>query len=98
DFTNAEGFGTSATVAVVNATLARDMFDTEDVVGREIFDVSDKNRRLEVVGVVADLRTRGLNAPAGRAAIYLPFRTTWGSLQARVNITARAALPLVRAA
>ena len=64
-------------VAVVNATLAKRLWGTEQTVGRtvEILHWATTPRRLEVIGVVPDLRWRMVDeAPA--PYLYLPLVAT----------------------
>jgi hypothetical protein len=59
----------SAPVAIASETLARTLWNTPDVVGRTMV-VNDKT--VEIVGVAADTRYRGVNEPF-RPVVYLPF-------------------------
>jgi predicted permease len=60
-------------VAIVNAALARQLFGTEDVVGRRFLVGLSSNTEIEIVGVVANAvytSIRRQNAPI----VYQPFR------------------------
>jgi predicted permease len=59
----------SAPVAIASETLARTLWNTTDAVGRAMI-VGGKV--VEIVGVAADTRYRGVNEPF-RPVVYLPF-------------------------
>ena len=61
-------------VVVVSATMARRLFGTEHAVGRSMIasDRGGRERRLEVVGVVGDIKLRSMGE-APRPLAYLPF-------------------------
>ena len=65
-------------VVVLNESAARQLFGLENPIGR-VARMSFLDRRNTVVGVVKDLRTRGLDRAAPLEA-YLPF-TPWGGTQ-----------------
>jgi hypothetical protein len=78
-FTAAD-LGETAPVAIVNATLARQLFgDTASAVGRTILQSrggAAGDERLEIVGVVGDVRHLGLDkAPVGE--IFRPMAQTF---------------------
>jgi putative ABC transport system permease protein len=59
-------------VAIVNQAFARKYFSGRDAVGRRILITNKNFRWTEVVGVVGDERTIGVNLPA-RPMLYVPF-------------------------
>ncbi len=67
----------STPVVIVNETFAKQFFPGEEVVGKRIipgistWDDDDKDDVREIVGVVADIRNRGLNTEP-KPAYYLP--------------------------
>jgi putative ABC transport system permease protein len=65
-------------VVVLNESAARQLFGPQNPIGR-VARMSFLDRRNTVVGVVKDLRTRGLDRAAPLEA-YLPF-TPWGGTQ-----------------
>jgi len=62
DFTQSERAATDTPV-ILSATLAHRMFGSENPVGQQI-DLEDQGRWLPIVGVVADVKNSGLEAPA----------------------------------
>jgi len=67
--------GNSMPVAVINETMARQYWQGEDAVGKR-FKLGDPNSPVPwvtVVGVVADVRQMGMDAPV-KAEMYLPYR------------------------
>src|SRR5579871_901464 len=61
----------SAGAAVVNETLARKFWPNQDPIGKQLI-VARAELREEVVGVVADIKTSGLDSEAG-AELYSPY-------------------------
>lgn len=59
-------------VAVINQTLARKLFGTEDVVGRSFRLGNDKPTDVEIVGVAHDGRYNGITE-SPQPYLYLPF-------------------------
>lgn len=64
-------------LALVNASLARILWEEEDPLGRQVFKSfrsmePDMERPIEVVGVVADVRQRGPGEEAG-PCLYIPL-------------------------
>lgn len=81
DFERSDG-GLHPRPAMVNATLARQLFGDRDPVGQPLRLGRERSELLEVVGVVADTKLRTVgeeNAPA----LYVP--ETFGSLMVRVE-------------
>jgi putative ABC transport system permease protein len=62
----------SVQVAVVNETLARTVFSGQDPIGKYITDFGPALARLQIVGVIGNVRHQGLET-APRAEVYLPF-------------------------
>jgi len=65
----------SMPVAIINETMARQYWPGEDAVGKR-FKIGDPNESvpwLTVVGVVADVRQMGMDAPV-KAEMYMPYR------------------------
>jgi predicted permease len=60
-------------VAVVNEALARKHFAGENPIGRRVAFSRDQPQWYEIVGVVGNVKHRGLDA-ADRAELYLPYR------------------------
>lgn len=67
---NATDRNDSPRVALINEDLARRHFPGENPIGRQLSFAPD--RKLEIVGIVADLRNTALNGPV-EPEIYLPF-------------------------
>jgi putative ABC transport system permease protein len=64
--------GNSTQVAVVNETLARTVFPGQDPIGKYILDFGPAKDKLQIVGVIGNVRHKGLET-APRAEVYLPF-------------------------
>jgi putative ABC transport system permease protein len=60
--------GHSLPVAIISESLARTAFDGEDPIGKRL----RAHAPVEIVGVVRDVRSRGLDS-APRSVIYVPF-------------------------
>lgn len=58
-FTDADKAG-GHRVAIISESAARRFFGSENPIGRELTDAADNKVRLEIVGVVADIRRSGL--------------------------------------
>ena len=72
--------GDSTPVMIVNETMARRVFGTEDPIGRRLRSWRDENVLREIVGVVSDVRYSGVGDEA-RSLVYVPHRQdAWGSL------------------
>ncbi|HZT61202.1 MAG TPA: ABC transporter permease [Pyrinomonadaceae bacterium] len=87
-------------VLLVNETLARQLFPGEDPIGKRL-DVGLNNVKGEVVGVVRDVRSRGLEKEAG-LEFYVPYeQVPFDSMQLVVRAKGgdpAALAPAVRAA
>jgi putative ABC transport system permease protein len=59
-------------VAIVNETLARRLFGAADPIGKKVLFARPEGKGVTVVGVVADVRHEGLEAPP-RGVVYRPF-------------------------
>jgi putative ABC transport system permease protein len=62
----------SALVAVVNETLAKTVFPGQDPIGKYILDFGPAKDKLQIVGVIGNVRHTGLEK-APRSEVYLPF-------------------------
>ena len=72
DFTAADREG-SPDVAVVNETLARSFWPRESAIGKRLRSAKDdRGKAVTIVGVVSDIKRRGLDQPP-EAEIYLPY-------------------------
>jgi putative ABC transport system permease protein len=86
DFTDADRRD-APFVAVINESLAREAFGTEDPIGRRIQCGLDTMEFMTIVGVVGDVRTEGPSAPA-RPELYMPYEQHPGPATA-LSIVAR---------
>ena len=69
--------GEAPDAVIINEELARRFFPNEDPVGKRLQLALEKTRWREIVGVVANAKLSGLEAPTD-PAIYLPFQqNTW---------------------
>ena len=59
-------------VAIINQSLAEKLFDRRSAVGRRLLFPSFPNQSVEIVGVVGDVKTTGLDQ-AVRPVLYYPF-------------------------
>jgi len=80
----------AAKVAIINRTMARNLFPNESAIGKrlQLVNSEQSNEWREIVGVVADVRYSGLDDP-GEAAIYTPFAQTsflWSNLMIRTTV------------
>jgi putative ABC transport system permease protein len=67
-------------VIIISETFAQRMFPNEDPLGKRIRSWRDENKLREIVGVVRDVRYRGLDAGPS-SLVYIPHRQdAWGSL------------------
>jgi predicted permease len=86
-------------VAIVNETFARRLFPGEDPIGRTVI-TGMVQRPAQIVGIVADVRSNGLNAPS-EADYFLPaLQRPEGSttILVRTTMNPAAMAPLVREA
>jgi putative ABC transport system permease protein len=60
---------------IINEAAARKFWQGSDPIGREIL-VGHKSRRLEIIGIVGDVRGAGLNTEA-KPEMYTPLRGFW---------------------
>ncbi|MCU1385100.1 MAG: permease [Acidobacteria bacterium] len=63
----------AANVCIVNASFARRVFPGESALGKTLMRGRDADIRHEIVGVIRDVKTNGLNAPVPDE-IYYPLR------------------------
>jgi putative ABC transport system permease protein len=81
----------SRPVMIINETMARKVFGTDDPIGRKIRSWRDENVLREVVGVVSDVRYTGL-ASAETSLVYVPHRQNpWGLMIVSVRAKGRPA-------
>jgi len=69
---NADDRSTSTAVCVVNETFARRVFPGQSALGQALI-LGAANRRVEIVGVIRDVKSAGANAPTPDEA-YFPLR------------------------
>lgn len=82
---------TAEPVVVVNETFARRFFGAADAVGQRL--ALDSGGWVRVVGVVADTREMGLDAPP-RQAVYVPYRQSQLSFAPPAMVMVRADRPV----
>jgi macrolide transport system ATP-binding/permease protein len=70
-FTEADD-ASSSRVAIVNQTMAKQIFSVEDPVGKRIVSEYDRGHPLEIVGVINDIKEGPLDMEP-TAAVYMPF-------------------------
>ena len=89
DFTPADG-AEAPQVAIVNETLARQLWPGQSAVGRQLRpqDSDDGEEPITVVGVVADIRRRGLAVPL-EPEMYVPHAQASGWTRGDLYIAAR---------
>ena len=76
---------------IINETMARKVFGTEDPIGRKIRSWRDENVLREIVGVVSDVRYTGL-ASTETSLVYVPHRQdAWGLMIVSVRAKGRPA-------
>ena len=61
---------TSPGVCIVNETFAKHLFPGESAVGKIVLRGRDADVKAEIVGVIADVKSNGLNAPAPDEVYY----------------------------
>lgn len=85
-------------VLIVNEALARKLFGTPAVAGRQVLEGSPEGVLLTIVGVTADIRTRQISHEAVEPEAYRPGRggVGWGTLHARLTVPADVVAPRVR--
>jgi predicted permease len=105
DFTPAESFheNPAGGVLILNETMARDLFGTTDVVGRQLVDPSERDiKTYSIVGVIADIRTRSVSYEPVRPTAYQPygqsFLSGWGTFHLRLAAPAPVVTARVREA
>lgn len=75
-------------VVIVNETLAKTFWPSQDPIGRHLKPGSGKEW-CTVVGVVDDVKNAGLDRPAG-TELYLPYRQPYGAGQTDMYVVLRA--------
>jgi predicted permease len=87
-------------VVIVNAAMARALFGTEAVAGRQVIASFPEKRSITIVGVVADIRTRDVGDAPVKPTAYEPFGQSflsgWGTVHLRLTQPAAAVVPAVR--
>jgi predicted permease len=86
-------------VCIINESFARRLFPGDTALGKIILRGRDAETRCEIVGVVGDVKTEGLNAPPPDE-LYLPFRQfarTIGTLVVSTDGDPAALHPVIRA-
>ncbi|MFN2509640.1 MAG: ABC transporter permease, partial [Chthoniobacterales bacterium] len=87
----------SVSVAIINDALARTVFAGQDPIGQYIVNIGPKNEKLEIVGVVGDVRHLALQT-APRPEIYQPVgQATWPSMFVAVRSVSTNPLALTAA-
>lgn len=71
NFTKADN-ADAPSVVILNEAMARKHWPGEDAVGKRMWITNAKHRMTEIVGVVADERTVGIDVPA-KPMFYVPF-------------------------
>ncbi len=75
----------STPVIIVSTSFARRMFPDEDPIGKRVRSWRDENLLREIVGVVADVKYRGL-ADTERPLVYVPHtQNSWGAMRTVVR-------------
>ena len=64
-------------IVIVNEAMAEKLFGRTDVAGLEVARVDDEQRRMTIVGVVADMRTHEVNADPVSPTAFTPFGEPW---------------------
>jgi predicted permease len=75
-------------VVIINQSLAEKLFDGRNAVGRRLLFPSFPNQSVEIVGVVGDVKTTGLDQ-AARPVLYYPF-TQNASIATNLVVRAKA--------
>ena len=79
DFTR-QDTASSLPVAIVNRTLARQMFGNENPIGKVIRSWRDENKPRQIVGVIGDIKISSLDETQ-QGAVYVPLaQDTYGTL------------------
>ncbi len=97
DFTLGDTAGADR-VAIVNETLARQYFPNTDALGKHIIPRWDSPNPREIVGIIRDVRDRGLNAKPV-ATVYVPYRQfalSYGGMVARTAAPLETIIPELR--
>jgi predicted permease len=72
-------------VVIVNRRLARELFPAGDAVGSHLLLEDWKGKRVEIVGIVGDVRGRPVTDDP-EPCIYLPGSVVWGSVNVRSRL------------
>jgi putative ABC transport system permease protein len=89
-------------VVIINKTLARRLFPTEDPIGKrlKLINSEQSDEWRSIAGVVGDVKYSGLDDP-GEAIVYTPFAQTpflWSYLMIRTANDPVALIPSIRSA
>jgi putative ABC transport system permease protein len=97
---NEHDTATALPVAVINETMARHRWPSEDPVGQRIASTFQPNAWITIIGVVGDTREYGLAKPA-KDELYLPMAQQGGftnNLIVRTSYDSSSVTPVIRAA
>ncbi len=88
---------TSPNVAVISQALARQRWPNQDPIGQTIeYGNMDGNLKpLTIVGIVGDVRARGLDLPPDQPIIYVDYRQRGMNLNSSPTILMRSSAPAV---
>jgi len=99
-FTDADVIAGEQMTAVVSERVVKQLFDGQDPIGRDLIVWKGQgDRHARVVGVVGDMRERGLDRQS-TLAVYFPYRgANWSPAQVVLNTTTSTAalVPALRA-
>jgi putative ABC transport system permease protein len=99
-FTDADVVAGEQVTAVVSERVVKQLFDGQDPIGRDLIVWKGQgDRHARIVGVVGDMRERGLDRQP-TLAVYFPYRgTSWSPAQVVLNTTTPTAalVPALRA-
>jgi predicted permease len=84
-------------MAIINSTMAQQLFDGVDPIGQHILNQYDSESPIEIVGVVDDIKEGALDSRTA-AAVYSPYyQSSWNSFYvvARTTTSEGAMLPVM---
>ena len=88
----------SPPVAIINETMARSYFDGADAIGKRIAVKGERDQRLEIVGVAADVKQFGLDVE-NKPSLYRPYRqeeVTFMHLVVQTSADSASMIPALR--